>query len=563
MRLVPIVVLCAGLTPVSGWQGIDPDEVQTHSGPYLPHGALGFRVDTKLVETPVVVRDSRGQAVESLQQQDFEVYDAGRKREITTFSVQANSLPGVPVANSLAASNAARTATSIEAKPEPRYAAFVFDDENVGFDNLSPDGLGRAVDAGVRFVQEGLSKSDRAAVFSLSQGPVSPLTTDASKLIEAMKSLRIHRRLQPPTIFTGCLLPYTAYLAATRGGRGGGGPAPAPARGGGAAFKRPPVSPKGGAAPQARALWAEVRSNSQRLLEMLGDVVDFMGKLPGKRMVLVASPGFQTGTLEAETQAVIDRAVRAGVVINSIDVTGLWGGPTFQECSPGWAIGKVMQEAADDVLSNLADGTGGQFFHNNNDLLQAFRDLGAAPAVSYLLGFVPDNVQDGRYHKVQVRVNAANHYAVQARPGYFAPDPDKRRPGREREIDRAVMASDTRNDIPVRITAVTDNVKNAPAVWAVAHVDLSKLEFRRVDARRVQELTIIAALFDTKGNFVVGKEGGISFWLKDGSFTMLSKEGVNCTLTLLAPPGSYRLRTAVTDAVSGRLVASNENVELQ
>jgi hypothetical protein len=267
--------------------------------------------------------------------------------------------------------------------------------------------------------------------------------------------------------------------------------------------------------------------------------------------------------LDVEAQQVIDRAVRANVVINSMDVTGLWGGPTLQECSPGWEIGEEMQQAADAVLSNLADGTGGRFFHNNNDLLQAFRDLGAPPEASYVLGFVPDNVQDGRYHKVQVRVNPGSGYAVEARPGYFALAPDKGKSAQEREIDRAVRATDTRNDIPVHVTVVKDNAKSVPAVWVVAHVDVSRLEFRRVDDRRVQDLTMIAALFDAKGDFVVGKEGGVSFSLRESSFTTLSKEGVNCTLTLLAPPGSYRLRTVVKEAASGRLVASNDAVELR
>jgi hypothetical protein len=84
-----------------------------------------------------------------------------------------------------------------------------------------------------------------------------------------------------------------------------------------------------------------------------------------------------------------------------------------------------------------------------------------------------------------------------------------------------------------------------------------------VDDRRVEDLTIVAALFDAQGNFVVGKEGAIAFSLKPATFADLSKEGVNCMLTLLAPPGTYRLRTVVTDAASGKMVASNESVELR
>jgi hypothetical protein len=352
-----------------------------------------------------------------------------------------------------------------------------------------------------------------------------------------MKSLRIRRRLEPPNPSNGYLTPYDAYLAKDKSG--------------------PRAAP-------ARALWAEVESNARRLLENLSDIVDFMGKLPGKRMVLLASPGFITETLKVQESEIVERAVRAGVVVNSLDVTGLWGGPppVGPVARHLQTIGPDAQQTADGVLSDLAFGTGGRFIHNNNDLLHGFRDLGALPEVSYLLGFAPDDVQDGRYHKLRVGMNAATHYQLQSRPGYFALDREKGKPSQERDIDRAVMASDVRSDLPVRVTIMDEAANSVPGVWAVAHVDVAKLEFRRVDDRRAQDLTMVAALFDTKGNFVVGKEGGISFSLKESSFAALSKHGVNCTLTLLAPAGSYRLRTVVKDAVSGRLVASNDSVEL-
>jgi hypothetical protein len=284
-----------------------------------------------------------------------------------------------------------------------------------------------------------------------------------------------------------------------------------------------------------------------------------MGKLPGSRMILVASPGFQTGTMEAETSALIDRAVRADVVINSMDVTGLWGGPSGADCSPSLSIGSAMQQSAVDVLSSLAYGTGGRVFHNNNDLLRGFREVGAPSEVSYRLGFAPSNASDSRFHPVHVQVNSAQRYEVQTRPGYFAAGPDVANP-MKRILDRAVLGTEARDELPVRASLLADRVNGMPAIQAVAHVDVAKLQFRRDAGRRVQELTVVAALFDPEGNFVTGKEGGISLSLKDSSYTALSTQGINCTLTLLAPTGTYRLRMVVMDTASGRLVASSEPI---
>jgi hypothetical protein len=38
-------------------------------------------------------------------------------------------------------------------------------------------------------------------------------------------------------------------------------------------------------------------------------------------------------------------------------------------------------------MAALASGTGGAFYHKNNDLLQGFRKIGMAPETMYLLGF--------------------------------------------------------------------------------------------------------------------------------------------------------------------------------
>ena len=55
--------------------------------------------------------------------------------------------------------------------------------------------------------------------------------------------------------------------------------------------------------------------------------------------------------------------------------------------------------AQDDLLAVLADGTGGVFFHNNNDLDEGFRRVADAPEYSYVLAFVPQNLKlDGSFH---------------------------------------------------------------------------------------------------------------------------------------------------------------------
>src|SRR5207245_9847638 len=73
-----------------------------------------------------------------------------------------------------------------------------------------------------------------------------------------------------------------------------------------------------------------------------------------------------------------------------------------------------------DVLAELADGTGGTFFHNRNDIDQVHAVQ--QPEVSYLLGFTPQNLKlDGKYHHLKVTLTGKQKWNLQARHGYFAP----------------------------------------------------------------------------------------------------------------------------------------------
>ena len=72
-------------------------------------------------------------------------------------------------------------------------------------------------------------------------------------------------------------------------------------------------------------------------------------------------------------------------------------------------------------MSELADGTGGSFFHNSNDLEGGIEALAAAPECVYLLEFSPEGVkQNGSYHQLKVKVDR-DGVKLQARRGYFVP----------------------------------------------------------------------------------------------------------------------------------------------
>ena len=78
---------------------------------------------------------------------------------------------------------------------------------------------------------------------------------------------------------------------------------------------------------------------------------------------------------------------------------------------------------SENVMAELANGTGGTFFHNSNDLEGGFKSLAQAPEFVYLLEMSLDKVKsDGAYHRLKVKVDR-DQLKVESRHGYVAPQP--------------------------------------------------------------------------------------------------------------------------------------------
>jgi VWFA-related protein len=114
----------------------------------------------------------------------------------------------------------------------------------------------------------------------------------------------------------------------------------------------------------------------------LREIVRRMAMLPGQRTLLLVSDGFLPLEEEArfaESQ-VIDLALKSNVIINAIDARGLYtASMTAGDDTRGRSPGQVEEyrrnsmSIAEEAMGELADGTGGTFFHNNNTWMQVSR----------------------------------------------------------------------------------------------------------------------------------------------------------------------------------------------
>ena len=230
----------------------------------------------------------------------------------------------------------------------------------------------------------------------------------------------------------------------------------------------------------------------------------------------------------------------------------------------------IMQTAAAnanaDLLAVLADGTGGMFFHNNNDFNEGFRRLADTPEYSYVLGFTPQDLKpDGTFHALKVKLNNSQKLSLQTRRGYYAPKKfaDANEQAKQ-EIEDEMFSQEELHNLPVTLHTQFFKASDEQAKLSVlAHVDVRQLHFRKVDGRNQDVLTCVSALFNRNGNLVEGMQKVVTMHLKDDTLEHKMASGITLKTNFDVKPGSYLVRLVVRDSEGQLMSAENGTVEIR
>jgi len=350
------------------------------------------------------------------------------------------------------AASAVAPPTAAPAAPA-RFVVFLFDDRH-----LSAEDLGRVQISGQRILADTLSESDVAAVVSVS-GTNSGLTRDHAALLDAMNKVRPHSAATSALRECPGVDYYQADLIQNKHDSSALQEAMADALtclptqntnqnqnrtipdrtvnrlGQQYASDRQEQAQKMAYYAAERAL-AVGNNDVRATLEVLAEFVRRASTLDGERILIFVSSGFLTVTPEAAraTSQVMDQASQSNVVISTLNARGVYSteltasehGTSVVMSGPTVQSHQDALTSAENALAELADGSGGNYFHNSNDLQSGFRQLAAEPQYRYLLQFSLDGVKaDGKYHRLKVKVNH-DGMRLQARQRYFAAKPAKR-----------------------------------------------------------------------------------------------------------------------------------------
>ena len=536
-----------------------------------------FRVRVNLVLVRVVVRDGSGKVVSNLKKEDFQLSDNRKAQVISTFSTETPeshklATPAAAPPPNPDGSGPGDTAAAIAALPQ-RFVAVVFDDT----DMLVEDTV--FVRSAATRLFASLAPTDRVGIYSTSGQVTQEFTQEHERLQESLLGV-VPRPVSRAVGSHDC--PEISYYQADliENKRDSQALMVATQDALECAYGNDPRM-----TPQAQML---AQMTSERTLSTgdsqteyvyrhLEDIIRRLAGMPGQRVMVFVSPGFVITTmLTLDSSLLIDRANHANIVINTIDARGLYTPDLMGDISdpPHDSMRTAgikssyrvqAQLAQSDILAQLADGTGGTFFHNRNDIDEGLREATAAPAMSYLLGFSPQNLKlNGAYHTLKVTLAGKQKLNIQARHGYYAPrtikDPVE---AAKEEIQEALFSQDEIHDLPVELQ--TQFFKRDPSQARLAvltHVDVKGIRFRKADGRNRDDLTVATAIFDENGNFVTGGEKIVEMKLLDTTFQRLSRSGFTLKSSFDVKPGTYLVRMVVRDAEGAQMAARNGAVNI-
>ncbi len=563
---------------------------QTPQTPQKPQPEIApediIRITTNLVQTDVVVTDKSDQIIPDLKLQDFELYDNGKKQDIKFMEfvgvdtgrrsegTRPSSLPNL----------LDQTGPGLLAKDLKRVVAFVIDDLTMQIEDL-PAVRKMLLD----FVNNKMRDGDLVAIVRVvgGKGLLQQFTTDRQLLRRAIASIRIvaHPLGSSETPDDPKMNPL-AQVAQVSNPEG-----PTPAA-------DSPLAQQ----PDAPEIYS---SNDDTVryfrglsaLTTANFVINSLREIPGRKNLVIITGGipiFEVGKADNVDitrllNQLTDNAIRAGVVISSLDPKGLrasvgvkgfketpakssLGGNdpadlTFGRGDPGAqsALTPLLSGGSEHLgLSTVAGTTGGVSVVNTNNFDAGLDKILARSNGYYTLAYSPSEKFDRKFHKIEIKVKR-NGTRVYSHMGYVAREEIAPTAPRTKEEGVAVAARSplAKNDIDVTPNvAIRLKPDNRAAVDIHMLIDAKKLHFEESGNQYQDSLDVVGFVFDQLGRQRGGFSETVNLNLTRNDYQRALAQGLTYTATTEVTPDYYQVRAVVREASSGSLGTFSKYLEV-
>ncbi len=203
------------------------------------------------------------------------------------------------------------------------------------------------------------------------------------------------------------------------------------------------------------------------------------------------------------------------------------------------------------TLERLAQVTGGKYFGNINDYENITEEIQDLASAYYVLGYYVDEKWDGKYHKIKVEVKRKD-CKVLAQKGYFNSRPFKKYTELEKRIHLVDLAlnenplSLIETELPLLVLPYSSTGGSRLAV-------ISKIQIERLKTISQKKIEVNTLIFD-KRNFIVNSRKG------EIDFSRYSTKKIYYSSLLTLPPGQYKCFVVLRNSETGKAARTSSSV---
>jgi VWFA-related protein len=552
--------------------------------PPKPDDEQPIRISTELVQVDVVVTDKSGKVVRGLTKDDFEVYEKGKKQQISFFEIveAGKNRRSGDVANQ----------TDIEVSPQGlsgsevrRIFSFIIDDLTIPYQDLI-----YVRQMLTYFVDNQMQPTDLVSIVRTvgGKGLLQQLTSDKDLLRRAIAALTV--TTHPFNAFNN---PAVQRLASN------------PQPGGDATAPDPGPSPGlagadvSGESPDINSALDETNKilRSYMSLGTASFVVDSLRQLPGRKSLILVSGGLPiigpqqasaAGNLAYQLNLLTDKATRAGVAIHTMDIRGLQaqaavasfadtpGRSAIGEGGIQGSFGRMPDETlfgfknpfdqmqAHQGLRALAYATGGISVLNKNDFTDGLNKILDTSEAYYLLAYTPtDGKFDGDFRRLEIKMKR-DGLKVFNRRGYIARE-DKLSttpPTKQEQLLAAIRSPLARRDIDLDAMLLYKAAGEQGAIDINLFIDSKKLSFEQAGDKQQANYDVAGFIFDEVGKLRGGFSETIAVSLTPQEQSSVNATGFSYSAKTTLEPGIYQIRLAARDNKTGNIGTLSRYIEV-
>jgi hypothetical protein len=311
--------------------------------------------------------------------------------------------------------------------------------------------------------------------------------------------------------------------------------------------------------------------NTDRQLSALQTAVTMLRPLSEQKSLIYFSSGLRlNGTdNQAQLRSSVNAAIRANVVIHSIDARGLVAQAPLDDAtrpSPG-GIGMFNGQLANAAVTNfqrsqdalyaLAKDTGGKALLDYNDLSQGIVQAAESLGSYYLIGYYSTHpASDGRFRRVRVSLNAGLSAELSYRQGYFADKTFAKftAADKERQLEDALMLENPITEITIAVEVNYFQLNRAQYFVPIAvKIPGSELALAQRGGARRTVIDFIGEVKDDYGYTIQNVRDKLDIKLSDVTASQLATRPIQYETGFTLLPGQYVIKFLARDDETGRI----------